>query len=95
MKRNKVAEYLKDYALVNAGCGVLLVVIMMANMNLLLSVLIFFATVFTSGLIYGVGEIVDLLEEIRWNTRPKDLTEPQPEPEQESELEKLPATHEK
>lgn len=95
MKRNKVAEYLKDYALVNAGCGVLLAVIVMANLDLLLSVLIFLATLFTSGLIYGVGEIVDLLEEIRWNTRPKNLTEPQPEPEQESEPEKLPATHEK
>ena len=95
MKRNKVAEYLKDYALVNAGCGVLLAVIVMANLDLLLSVLIFLATLFTSGLLYAVGEIVDLLEEIRWNTRPRDLTGPQPEPEQESEPEKLPAADEK
>ena len=86
MQKNKVAAFLKAYAVVNAVCGVLLVLFVMIALSPFLSVLVFFSTALASGLIYAVGEIVDLLEEIRWNTRPKEppapVPEPQPEPEQ-------------
>ena len=81
MQKNKVAAFLKAYAVVNAVCGVLLVLFVMIELDPFLSVLIFFGTALASGLIYAVGEIVDLLEEIRWNTRPKDPPAPEPEPQ--------------
>ena len=86
MQKNKVAAFLKAYAVVNAVCGVLLVLFVMIELDPFLSVLIFFGTALASGLIYAVGEIVDLLEEIRWNTRSKDPPAPEPEPEPEPEL---------
>lgn len=85
MQKNKAAAFLKAYAVVNAVCGVLLVLFVMIELDPFLSVLIFFGTALASGLIYAVGEIVDLLEEIRWNTRPKDPPAPEPEPQPEQQ----------
>ena len=89
MQKNKVAAFLKAYAVVNAVCGVLLVLFVMIALSPFLSVLVFFSTALASGLIYAVGEIVGLLEEIRWNTRP--MVPPAPEPEPQPEPEQLPA----
>ena len=79
--KNKVAKLLQGYACLNAGCGVLLAGFLIDSIGGMLAFCVGFACLISSFLIYALGEVVELLNQIKENTAkaPEKIEEELPE----------------
>lgn len=79
--KNKIAKILQSYACLNAGCGMLLAGFLIDSLGGMTAFLVAVACLISSFLIYALGEIVELLNQIKENTEkaPEKIEEELPE----------------
>ena len=66
--KNKVAQILKTYALINAIAGAIAGLFLMADYAFIIGFAAFVGCLVVSFLIYAFGEVVELLNQIKENT---------------------------
>ena len=89
MNKHKLADFIKTYALLNGICGVFIFFFMLGNP--IVAVLALAAVILASVGMYTIGEVVQILHEIRLNTANHTTVAPANSPKAviNSELPKL------
>ena len=65
--KNSVANILKNYSYINGAVGIILALILWEELEIL-SILIISMVIFINFLIYALGEVIELLYQIKINT---------------------------
>ena len=68
-RKNMVAKILQIYALVNAVAGAIMTFILADSLEWTIALIWFALVLVVSFFIYAIGEIIELLTEIKLNTR--------------------------
>ena len=91
MNKHKLADFIKTYGLLNGVAWIFLFFILRAEFNFIISIFALAAGIFASVTIYVVGEILQILHEIRLNTANHTTVAPANSPKAviNSELPKL------
>lgn len=65
---NIVAKILQVYAYINAIAGVILAIFAASELNVLVAIVVFAVVLVASFFVYALGEIIDLLHQIKCNS---------------------------
>lgn len=76
---NTVARILQVYAYINAIAGAIWALLLVDEISGTVAFVVFAVTLVASFLIYALGEIIELLYQIKWNTRKASEEEELPE----------------